>query len=154
MTTGIARLARRLADIDPMLLDEPGLTSHYAAVNTTLIDLAAATDDARSALGLTLTELIARRLLADHPDAAYLAVVRPAAVPCPTQHVPGVSCHGHSAPHAPTFVAAADGTPLASVTPDSPVVYLVERLSALLDDPTYGLDLRSREWIPLWVAAA
>lgn len=143
-----------IAPTAPLVLDPTSLTGLDARefvhltgeVNTAHAAALAAYELASSNLTALLTEQIARRILASHPDAHTLFVRGVAEFHLDEDGEALETCDGHDERLAPVEARDEDGNVLVEFDAMHPTTYLLERLTPMLGTEDYALDLATREW--------
>lgn len=140
----------RLTRTDLASMSDTDLTRSYVAIN----EVIAAWDEKntvrpshlRFTFANVLHEMIARRILTEHPTAAALTICSDDVSHC-TDHDGEVAdwCTGHPIGMHASVILDAHGRMLGTVDPYSPVQYWLERISVDAMHTAYFLDVRTRE---------
>jgi hypothetical protein len=135
------------AGLDLSVLDGRAFTARQAMVNEAFVAARQVHRQACQALGETLTEQIARQVLAAVPGAHALQVrAEPIVCGCPADA--GLTCPGHGVQMVPGLVLDDCGLPIADLPVFSPVAYWLERLSEVLEPVDATLVVAERSWYP------
>lgn len=135
-----------LSPTDLAALDTQQFYAHVGDINTAFAAAETAFRAAQDNLLVLLTEQVARHCLTIHPAAALLFVRVAAKFHYDESGEQSPTCEGHDPRLVPFEIYNEDGTLLSGFEPLSPVFYLLERITGLLDTEDQVLDIAAREW--------